>query len=71
MTAPPVIVDTQVVAVAIGRDPAYVRMLVHRGVLTPCGREEHRSGSGGRPRLLFDLRDVAARLRGTRYWPVS
>lgn len=69
MTRTPVIVDTAALAELLGRDPAYVRLLVHRGVITPCGRQARRAGSGGRPRLLFDLREVRDTLRGTRHWP--
>lgn len=58
----PVIVDTAAVAEALGRSPGYVRLLVHRGVLTPVGSEQ---GRRGRPRLLFDLRDVRDAMRDT------
>jgi hypothetical protein len=68
MTAPPVLVDIEVVAATLGLDMGHVRQLVHRGILESCGTEK-RQGSAGRPRLMFDWRDVTDRLRGTRYWP--
>jgi len=51
----PPLADTAAVAVAIGRSPGYVRLLVHKGLLQPVGTE--RVGRG-RPRNLFDLRQV-------------
>lgn len=57
----PIVVDTRVVAAFIGKTEAHVRWLVSKGVLTPVGKAP-REGRGGRPRTLFDLRQVEAAL---------
>ena len=57
----PIVVDTPLVAAFIGKTEAHVRWLVSKGVLTPVGKAR-REGRGGRPRTLFDLRQVCTAL---------
>lgn len=53
-------VDTEALAVHLNCTPAYVRLFVHRGIITPAGR---RSRHGrGRPAMWFDALRVDAEL---------
>lgn len=56
------LLDTAAVAVMLGRTPGYVRLLAHRGKLTPVGAEDN---GRGRVRMLFDAEQVFALLRDT------
>lgn len=50
-TTRPRLVDTQAAAIAVGRRPATIRSWIHRGHLTPHGKD--RAG-----RTLVDLAEV-------------